>query len=344
MTTGQRKQAKKIADLHPELSCVSYGFGQERQLHLFKKAKGNEVAFSNMGREFACAKDQVLDTGMPGVSVKNTFIDDWIAADISKEETEPGATRSMPPRLPRLMESCTVGSPDKLDLSPIKESAIEEASPDVSTAASSAGSSVGSPRSLHRDLLSLAMGFRPPPGLEVRNTFVHFDSVPSPSAHRAVQSMPRDMFRSCLLEEVLSNLNERAKLSTGLLHAEVPEASSRPVPLDLQSALPLATPALATQHVLAPGTKVVIDGLVKAPAFNGLSGIVQSLDEETGRHNILLSYPAGGHKTAKVKAENLVIVEPTPSPCFAADLSLEECKSPAWCMRSKQPLLLRALV
>lgn len=37
MTTGQRKHTKKIAEQFPELACESYGFGQERQLHFFKK-------------------------------------------------------------------------------------------------------------------------------------------------------------------------------------------------------------------------------------------------------------------------------------------------------------------
>lgn len=37
MTTGQRKNAKKVLERYPELRCESFGFGPERQLHLFKK-------------------------------------------------------------------------------------------------------------------------------------------------------------------------------------------------------------------------------------------------------------------------------------------------------------------
>jgi hypothetical protein len=37
MTTGQRKSTKKMLEQYPDLKCESYGFGAERQLHLFKK-------------------------------------------------------------------------------------------------------------------------------------------------------------------------------------------------------------------------------------------------------------------------------------------------------------------
>jgi hypothetical protein len=36
MTTGQRKKTKTLVDKYPELRCASFGFGAERQLHLFK--------------------------------------------------------------------------------------------------------------------------------------------------------------------------------------------------------------------------------------------------------------------------------------------------------------------
>jgi len=53
------------------------------------------------------------------------------------------------------------------------------------------------------------------------------------------------------------------------------------------------------------GTRVVIQGLVKLPTFNGLVGEVHSLDEETGRYDVLLASPSGGVQWAKVKYENL---------------------------------------
>jgi len=37
LSSQQRKQAKKLIEAHPEVKCESYGFGQDRQLHLFKQ-------------------------------------------------------------------------------------------------------------------------------------------------------------------------------------------------------------------------------------------------------------------------------------------------------------------
>lgn len=57
------------------------------------------------------------------------------------------------------------------------------------------------------------------------------------------------------------------------------------------------------------GTLVVIQGLVRAPAFNGRVGVVHSLDAETGRYDVLLAVPSCGQESqnqkAKVKYENL---------------------------------------
>lgn len=38
MSASQRKQAKRLVEQHPGLRCESFGFGQDRQLHLFKEA------------------------------------------------------------------------------------------------------------------------------------------------------------------------------------------------------------------------------------------------------------------------------------------------------------------
>lgn len=85
MTTGQRKSTKKLVEQCPELRCESYGFGAERQLHLFK----------NHGPEASCEeaapmlfKSCVLTP--PSVNIKNTFIDDWAAL-----EAEPVVFRSL---------------------------------------------------------------------------------------------------------------------------------------------------------------------------------------------------------------------------------------------------------
>lgn len=36
MSAGQRQSVKKLLQQHPELRCESYGFGEERRIHLFK--------------------------------------------------------------------------------------------------------------------------------------------------------------------------------------------------------------------------------------------------------------------------------------------------------------------
>merc|ERR1712228_676346 len=69
--------------------------------------------------------------------------------------------------------------------------------------------------------------------------------------------------------------------------------------------------------LLAPGSEVVIEGLHRLPAFNGLGGVVQAFDEESGRYSVLLDSPAGpgGHQWAKVKRDNLRSALPPPPLC-----------------------------
>jgi hypothetical protein len=349
MTTGQRKQAKKLVDSFAELTCVSYGLGQERRLHIFKNAKDSEEAAAAEEKKAISAHSEAL-LGAPeekiisprrkedkGASLRSTFIDDWIIAKNVDEAAAPTLTPSMPPQLPMCaMEPRIVEGDDERDpLSTIKESACEDVSPYLSTAASSSGSS---PREQEpHSSLAFSMPSGATPGIEVRNTFVHFEDVSGDG--RVVQSMPHDMFRKCLLAEV-SKAQEQV--------APVPDASFRPVPVALQTAMPLPASAPDTGRVLAHGTQVVINGLVKAPAFNGLSGTVQCLDQESGRYDILLSTPVGNHTTAKVKGENLLMVSPPPAPCFplGPSYSLEQCESPLWAERSAMghPLLLSAMV
>merc|ERR1719188_1214532 len=81
-----------------------------------------------------------------------------------------------------------------------------------------------------------------------------------------------------------------------------------------------------TQRIFSPGDDVVIDGLIKCPAFNGLSGKVESLDEQTGRYNVLLPMEEGcaGQRFAKVKGENLRPAPPQQPPCFIPLLPTSE--------------------
>lgn len=84
MTTGQRKITKKLLEQYPALQCVSYGFGAERLLHLFK------ACMAEGRQEEALQKNRGLTAH--AVSVKNTFIDDWIG-NASVDER---AIQSMP--------------------------------------------------------------------------------------------------------------------------------------------------------------------------------------------------------------------------------------------------------
>lgn len=93
--------------------------------------------------------------------------------------------------------------------------------------------------------------------------------------------------------------------------------------------------------ILEPGTEVIIQGLTKLPEFNGLLGTVQSLDESTGRYDILLPTPAGttGQRWAKVKRENLSVADQPQPPCHLPSLPLAPATP-----RGASPLQLSALL
>lgn len=188
LNASQRKHAKKVAEQYPELKCESFGFGQDRQMHVFKQPQLSDVAVGGSMNEGS----------HQNVSVKNTFIDDWIVADAGPTNT------------------------------------------------------------------------------------------------RVVQSMPHNMFGKCLSEE----------LSAGdELAPDDKDLGERQKVLD---STPKSHKSLEEEHFITLGSEVVIDGLVKAPSFNGARGIVQSWDGETGRYNVLLAaVPAEGQRLAKIKAENL---------------------------------------
>jgi len=210
MTTGQRKTTKKLLEKYPEIRCESYGFGPERQLHLFKKGA---------------------------------------------DETPPEEGKSK--------------------VTPFG----------------------GSPAMSNREVL-------PPVALEelqVRNTFIHFERAPVDD--RAVQSMPHGMFKQCILAET-------SKAATGYDTPTTMGYEGTPVHTPRTASEPeslLACPSLS----LSVGALVVVEGLVKVPAFNGRSAVVQGWDEATGRYNILFASPDGCQQ-AKIKEENLRMVLPCP--------------------------------
>lgn len=129
---------------------------------------------------------------------------------------------------------------------------------------------------------------------QVRNTFIHIDTAAPDD--RSVQSMPHDMFRQCLQEEMqqLAASGDKDVTSSATPETGRVEESE-------------ATPA----DVLALGTQVVIQGLTKIPAFNGQSGIIERYDENTERYSVKLTTGGPGiPKYAKVKGANLCVAAP----------------------------------
>lgn len=278
MTTGHRKQTKILLESYPELKCESYGLGQERRLHLFKVAVGSPA----------------IDDLVPMEAVKES-------SKHSVSEAAPAQNVVAAAAPSKNAVQGVMGRPvSKLELGSIKEGADEwehASFTDGSTTSPSPCRSDSSPPLTSRS--DLPPWFRLPPGLEleVQNTFIHFKN-PSTS-QRAVQSMPHNMFRQCLFAEALKKQYEREEELERTQISEIVDKSAAP------STDALLTEGRDENSCLTIGTEVVIVGLSKFPAFNGVRGMLQSLDEQSGRFNILLSSPVGGHKLAKVKRENI---------------------------------------
>ncbi|CAE7850779.1 unnamed protein product, partial [Symbiodinium microadriaticum] len=55
--------AKKLAEKYPEIKCESYGFGEERRLHLFKSSASLKAGLAKEGQRvcllhcLACSKN-----------------------------------------------------------------------------------------------------------------------------------------------------------------------------------------------------------------------------------------------------------------------------------------------
>lgn len=271
LTAAQRKEAKRLADQHEALKCESYGFGEDRRLHLFKKEARKEL------------------------KVKNTFIDGW--ENDGGDAGEAPAFRSMPvppvALLERTLERCHLQQTGSASASAPGQPSEQE------------GLVGGSPSAV-AELPPM------PDGVKVRNTFIHIESVPE--VERIVQTMPDGMFRQALNAELAAQRPQEAP-------GAAPAAPPPPVPPPAQAA-----PAGSEAHdaALVPGTEVIIQGLVKLPDFNGLTGVVQSLDAESMRFDVLLDGPAGqcGWRWVKVKGENCRLKIP-PAPLNAPTLSLD---------------------
>lgn len=327
MTTGQRKQVKRLIGEYPELTCESYGFGQERQLHLFKRQHAVEPSptpNTTVANETPCkfvkepaetAADQLLEGVGSAVSIKNASIEN----DLDGEGyDESGAMATMPDVLSHKA------------LSPCTEVKIKSETP--STAISSDHSTSGSPTLTPRAERQLASPIAIALGTPVRNTFIHYAQT---ADVRSVQSMPHGMFGRCLLSESVGQgdiqMREDFQAST----------AATPTVRELRPAVSALTPLCdidVHDDAFTIGAEVCITGLSKLPTFNGLKGTIQSFDQETGRFSILLFEPVGGHKWVKVKRENLDPVEPLPPPMSPLQVT------PTWEEYQAHALNLTALV
>eukprot|EP00928_Gymnodinium_smaydae_P040178 TRINITY_DN27295_c0_g1_i1.p1 TRINITY_DN27295_c0_g1~~TRINITY_DN27295_c0_g1_i1.p1 ORF type:complete len:339 (-),score=57.97 TRINITY_DN27295_c0_g1_i1:198-1214(-) len=277
MTTGQRKHVKKLLAELPDISCESFGFGPDRKLHLFKAKKIE-------------ANSKVLDPQQESVAAETQRVG---ANDGDVHHSEAGnACQGL-----------------------------------LSADRTKSGSSM-----LRFELPSALEG------IQVRNTFIEVKDTSSDA--RAVQSMPHGMFGRLLEDELstdddsnnselpqpsealfLNTMNEDlyvggfGSLAQAAYVSKLPPRAPEAIPALLYAQAPSELTSTSPQPPppvhLAAGTEVVVDGLMKLPAFNGLRGTVVSLDETSGRYNVLLNSPSapGGSQPAKVKGENLRVVE-----------------------------------
>jgi hypothetical protein len=242
MSSEQRLQARKQVEQFAGLTCESYGFGEERKLHIFKKMQSE------------------CDKSSGSCAPESTAKCDEVNADLVSD----GSVR------------CVMDGPVcKLDLTAVG------ANTDASTIAASSCASDGSPASTFRES---EPKFLAPPG---------FDLCASRCAHskqyradpRVIQSMPHSMFSQHLRDE----------------------ATARELEVD--------SFARSSEEIdsVVPGAQVIIYRLSRCAAFNGLTGTLQSVDEQSGLFTVVLSFPAHGQKTVKVKRQNFRLVSASES-------------------------------
>jgi hypothetical protein len=136
--------------------------------------------------------------------------------------------------------------------------------------------------------------------LQIRNTFIHLSEASADE--RVVQSMPHGMFKQCLLSEAVEALKVAPFCNT-------PTSAGGDSPMLSESEMDLES--VDRTFPLCVGALVKVEGLVKLPAYNGCSAVVQGFDEATGRYSILIASP-GGLQQAKIKEENLSVLLPCP--------------------------------
>lgn len=186
LTAAQRKQAKTVVERHCELTCESFGFGTERQLHIFKHS---HRAVPHRGRD---------------------------GSDGPPESFAPKSTSG------QLEKSSLTEHGGDFHLAPIKERPCE--SPELERSSSSDGSTTAStPPTDIRGCLSEQPWPSLPSGLSVRNTFIDVEG--EHADEREVQSMPHGMFghylRSELNERQSAKIDDTPSGSPAVVDASV---------------------------------------------------------------------------------------------------------------------------
>lgn len=147
--------------------------------------------------------------------------------------------------------------------------------------------------------------------LHVRNTFIHIES--ETADERVVQSMPHGMFRQCMMAEMSYKSPCKifdAESPLDSFDAEVDGVGWPLTPVSEPESEPIAL--VGQRMPFGLGALVVVEGLTKLPAFNGLSAIVQGWDQASERYSIMLVTGDGACHQAKIKEENLRLLLPCP--------------------------------
>jgi len=152
--------------------------------------------------------------------------------------------------------------------------------------------------------------------LTVKNTFFHFELPAELGSSRRALSAPPSRCRE-------PSSKSQKKDSASLSICPLPAAAA-----------PIAPPPASAPIMprIPTGTEVEIEGLTRAPHFNGRVGVIQSFDVDTDRYDIELEAAVGSINTcrAKVKGTNLQIrapPAPTLPPSFVPTLSTDDAES-----------------
>lgn len=355
LSAEQRKLARRLADQHPELKCQSYGIGVERQLHLFKKVVGRGGAHSSIGVIGQDRPaDQGSAVRVKNTFIDGWEGDSKTEEQLICRSTPVGSS-IVEQTIQRCKMEGTLELAPVVEGGQKNISRVEEPTGSSSPVASSSGqepgqigSSPGSEAgSRGQELPSLPEGVK----VSMRNTFIHIESVPDVERNTQSMSMPHGMFGRRIASELANQQDLVSKggvddvpesprdrydtLEGPLLEGPLLAPATGPLlsgPLLSTTLVPSPTPSApltAAPHwpppplpsegrgqQIALGTDVIIQGLVKAPDFNGRAGVVQSFDYDTGRYNIHLNVPVGsaGHRWVKVKADNILVQGPPPPP------------------------------